>query len=147
MTARSERHRLRPLLTLLAATAGWTVIVLLLARVTSSAATAASSGPVRPEDAVALLAGCCGLLLAAWLAVATLVSALAVLRPGSRLGRGCAAAAVRVAPAGLRRVVVLAVGVGLLAAAPAVAAPGHGARTATGPGAVAASVAPGLDPA
>jgi hypothetical protein len=116
--------RLRPRLGLAAGVAAWVAVVLLLARATSSAAAAwRAAGWVRPEDAVTVLAGATGLLLSGWLALATLVSFAAVLRPASRIGRVSAAAAARLAPAGLRRAVVLAVGVGLLGAAPAVAAP------------------------
>jgi nucleoid-associated protein YgaU len=103
---------------------GWAVVTLLLVRVTSSAAAQlARPGPALPEDAVTLITGAGGLVTAAWLALATLVTVLAATRPRSWAGTVAARTAGVIAPDGLRRVVLLAIGVGLVGAAPAVAAP------------------------
>jgi resuscitation-promoting factor RpfA len=84
-------------------------------------------GPARIEDAVTLVAGGAALAAAWWLAVAVLASVGAALlarhRPGGVLARAASGVARRTAPAGLRRAVVLAVGLSLAGAAPALAAP------------------------
>jgi hypothetical protein len=129
-------HRARSTTLVASALAGWGSTVLLLGWVTTAAAGALGRpGPARPEDAVALLAGGGGLLITGWLAVATLVTLVAVLRPRSRLGGAAAAVASQVAPRSLRRTVALVVGVGLLAPAPALAAtprPAGAAGSGTG---------------
>lgn len=122
---------------------GWSAVVLLLGWVTVDAVEPVSGpDPARPEDAVALLAGVAGLLLAGWLALATLLTLLAAAHPCSWAGAAAAAIAQRITPAGLRRAVVLTVGVGLVGAVPAFAADaGTGGRTGT------PALAAGLDPA
>jgi hypothetical protein len=122
----------------------WAAVVLLLAWVTGDAAERVNGyQPARPEDAVTLLAGVAGLLLAGWLALGTLLTLLAAARPGSWPGAVAAAVARRITPAGLRRAVVLAVGVGLVGGGPAFAADVRAGGVA---GSVSAAVA-GPDPA
>jgi hypothetical protein len=102
--------------------ASWCLIVVALLAVTRAAVEAVrASGPARPEDAVTLLTGVAGLVTAAWLGLATVVTVLAALRPASRSGVLAGRLAVRVAPAGLRRAVFVAVGISLVGAAPAMA--------------------------
>jgi hypothetical protein len=128
---------------------GWAVVTLLLVRVTSSAAAQLTRpGPARPEDAVTLITGAGGLVTAAWLALATLVTVLAATRPRSWAGAVATRTAGMIAPDGLRRVVLLAIGVGLVGAAPAVAAPVRPVGGPVPPTAVAAAgpVAAPLDP-
>jgi hypothetical protein len=120
------------------------VVTLLLVEVTSSAsAQLTRPGPARPEDTVTLITGAGGLVIAAWLALATLVTVLAAARPRSRAGTVATRTAGRIAPAGLRRVVLLAIGVGLVGAAPAVAAPARPVGGPVPPTAVAAPLDPG----
>jgi hypothetical protein len=127
----------------LAAT-GWIGITLVLIRVTKvAAAQVTGPGPARTEDAVTLLAGVGGLLAAGWLALAALVAILAAVSPRSWVGAAAARAGVRIAPAGLRRAVVLAIGVGLVGATPAVAAPVRSVGGVGLPAAVVPGPAPG----
>jgi nucleoid-associated protein YgaU len=77
------------------------------------------------DDGVALLAGVAGLLVLGWLAVATILAAIAELSPpGTRVARGSRHLADRYAPAVLRHGVAVVVGAALLGGvAPANAAP------------------------
>lgn len=139
-----DSGRVRPFLVLSLGTAGWAVVVLLLARVCrASADRVTAPGPARPEDAVALLAAVAGLATGVWLALATTLTAVAAIGRTSRAGRAAVPVCFRLAPAGLRRVVLVAVGIGLTAAAPATAAP-PSARPAAVAGT--ARSATGLDP-
>lgn len=86
----------------------------------SSWALASRPGTGRPEDALLALIALLGALLTAWLAMATVLAALAEV-PGA-VGSACARLSSRVTPAVVRRLVTIAVGSALVAAtAPATA--------------------------
>lgn len=105
--------------------------------------TPALSGATRPDDVLLALLGWVGLLLAAWLALGSLL-AVAALLPGAA-GRTAAAVAERVTPVAVRKVLALALGasVGSLALPPAlVSVAGSGPVTRTTDGS-----APRLDAA
>jgi len=95
----------------------------------------ALSGATRPDDVLLALLGWVGLLLAAWLALGSLL-AVAALLPGAA-GRTAAAVAERVTPVAVRKVLALALGasVGSLALPPtlvSVAGSGPVTRTTDG---------------
>ncbi|WP_088320933.1 LysM peptidoglycan-binding domain-containing protein [Kineosporia sp. R_H_3] len=110
-----------------------------------------AAGPARIEDAVTLVAGGAALAAAWWLAVAVLASVGAALlarhRPDGVLARAASGVARRTAPAGLRRAVVLAVGLSLAGTAPALAAPRAAGPVAVPPAACAPDDRSCLDPA
>lgn len=86
---------------------------------------ARSPVPLSPEDAVALLAACLGLLLLLWLALGVLATVLSLL-PG-RMGAAARRIADRVAPALSRRLAAVIVGASLGGAlAPGTALPRDG---------------------
>lgn len=110
-------------------------------------------GPARPDDVLLGLLGWVGLLLAAWLALGSLL-AVATLLPGAA-GRLAAEIGERITPAAVRKVLALALGasVGSLALPPAlVSVAGSGPVTLTtggralGPDAASSSPAPGFRP-
>jgi hypothetical protein len=122
----------------------WAVVVLALGAVTRASWTAARSpGPARPEDAIGVLVGGCGVAVGLWLAVATLCVLVSAIRPAGAVGAAARAASDRLAPRTLRRVVGLAVGVTLFGApVAATAAPLRGDIGVSGT----ASAATSLDP-
>ncbi len=130
----SAVSRLRVAAAAAALLVAWMALVLSLAAATRSAwAAIRASGPARPEDAIGMLTGCCGLAIGLWLAIATLSTLLATLRPRGVLGALATAISRRLAPRSLRRAVTLAVGITLLGAPlSATAAPHRGAGTAGG---------------
>jgi nucleoid-associated protein YgaU len=146
---RTSRGRLRRAAVVVTAVLAWAVVVGLLAwAIRDAADRLGGPDPARPEDAVTVLAGMAGLLVAAWLALGVVLTLLAAAGPGSWPSAVAGALAVRIAPAGLRRAVVLAVGVGLVGAAPALASPARPGVGLVGPGAAApVAVSAGLDPA
>lgn len=107
------------------------------------------AGPARPDDVLLVLLGWAGLLLAAWLALGSLLALAAVL-PGAA-GRAAAGIAERITPVAVRKALALALGasVGSLALPPAlvsVAGSGPVGRS-TGPEILAAPDAASRDTA
>ncbi|MBP8839006.1 MAG: hypothetical protein KBG78_09260, partial [Dermatophilaceae bacterium] len=105
----------------LAGAVGCSLVAVVFVRIgVSSWALASRPGTGRPEDALLALIALLGALLTAWLAMATVLAALAEV-PGA-VGSACARLSSRITPAVVRRLVTLAVGSALVAAtAPATA--------------------------
>ena len=129
---------------LLAGLIGWPAAALLLCRITHDSWLAVRRPQPALDDALALTTGVLGLLVLAWLAAVTMLTVAGELLPaGTRAGAGARRISARAGPAGLRRLIVLAVGTALLlGTAPAQAAgrqPGRPATTAAAP------IVPGVD--
>ena len=132
---------------LLAGLAGWPAAALLLCRITHDSWLAVRRPQAALDDALALTTGVLGLLVLAWLAAVTMLTVAGELLPaGTRAGAGARRISARAGPAGLRRLIVLAVGTALLlGTAPAHAAgrhPGRPATTAAAPGVPGSPVVP-----
>jgi len=126
----------------LAILTAWITAVIIVRSATLGAWAAVRGPDADVDDGVALLAGTAGLLVLGWLAVATVLAAIAELSPqGTRAGRGSRYLADRSAPAMLRRGVAVLLGAALLGGV----SPAHAAPPRP-PVAVSMSVGSALDP-